>query len=72
MWYREYKDYPPDQPLVNERVETGKGIVGCEMHDLMGWGQTYHKPPKSKKRGILRTLLSLVFRVKYKDSSRGP
>ena len=31
-----------DQPLKRERVEPGKGIVGCEMHEDFGWGERYH------------------------------
>jgi len=56
MWEQEYQDYPPDARLRKHRVETGRGIVGCEMNDIQGWGLT-HPPPQRKKRGALSTLM---------------
>lgn len=44
MWPKLYRDYPLDKPLIKHRVESGKGIVGCEMHELNGWGTSYHLP----------------------------
>lgn len=41
MWYTDYKNCPPDAPLKKERVSPGKGIVGCEMHEVNGWGSRY-------------------------------
>lgn len=38
MWYRYFKDYPPDSPLIQEKVEPNHGIIGCEMHESNGWG----------------------------------
>lgn len=61
MWTKAYKDYPKDAPLRKETVEPGKGIIGCEMHDLNGWGLSQHIPQKRKK-GLLSTFLSLLFR----------
>lgn len=58
MWHREYKDYPLDLPLVQEQVEPGHGIMGCEMHECNGWGETFEQPPPSKP-GFLSSLLSL-------------
>lgn len=55
MWWREYKDYPVDSELIKEQVEPGKGIVGCEMHEINGWGLHRHRHPKAQK-GILYTL----------------
>jgi hypothetical protein len=53
MWWKEYKDYPPGKPLVKERVEPGKGIIGCEMHsDVNSWGNQFQPRPK-KKTGFL-------------------
>jgi hypothetical protein len=49
MWFREYRDYRIDRPLIKEKVEPGKGIIGCEMHDLNGWGLNHHKTGKRKK-----------------------
>ena len=60
MWHKEYEDYPIDEPLRKERVESGKGIVGCEMHEINGWGQTLHSP-KVKKRGLFAALLNKIF-----------
>ncbi len=59
MWDKDYKDYPKDTPLVHAQVEPGKGIVGCEMHDLNGWGNTLHKPPKPKRKGLLKQLFGV-------------
>ncbi len=50
MWRNTYKDYKPDDEWVQEPVEPGKGIVGCEMHELNGWGNHLHIPKKKKKR----------------------
>ena len=41
MWFKQYKDYPQEKPLIKEQVQSGKGIIGCEMHDLNGWGTEY-------------------------------
>jgi hypothetical protein len=54
MWPKSYKDYPKDTPLVQNRVEPGKGIVGCEMSEPNGWGESFHttKPtPKNSNNG---------------------
>lgn len=64
MWYREYKDYPPDTPLIHEKVEPGKGIIGCEMHELNGWGITLHRPKKRKKKGLIASVLAYFFNSK--------
>jgi hypothetical protein len=56
MWPKEYKDKPEDTPLKKNTVSPGKGIIGCEMHELNGWGLSYHIP-KKKTVGFLRTLL---------------
>jgi hypothetical protein len=48
MWQKEYRDYKKDQPLVKQRVEPGRGIIGCEMHELNGWGNTLHQIKKKK------------------------
>lgn len=56
MWPKSYKDYKVDEPLIKCQVQPGKGIVGCEMHEINGWGLTYHvpyqkpKPVKKKKK----------------------
>lgn len=43
MWPKEYKDYKKDRPLKAFQVEPCRGIVGCEMHDLNGWGNSLHR-----------------------------
>lgn len=57
MWHKEYKDYEVDKPLIKYQVEPSKGIIGCEMHDLNGWGNVIHIP-KKKKRGFLASFFS--------------
>ena len=51
MWQREFKDYKTDKPLIKLAVEPGKGICGCEMHEINGWGNTLQHP-LPKKKGI--------------------
>ena len=70
MWFKEYADYPIDHSLIKEKVEPGRGIIGCEMHDLNGWGTTWHYNKPSKK-GLWRQLISIFFksgRNKDKDN----
>lgn len=50
MWFKKYRDYPPDESLIKEKVEPGKGIIGCEMHDINGWGESFHQYQPRKKR----------------------
>jgi len=60
MWWIEYNDYKPDQPLIKDEVTPLHGIVGCEMHDLNGWGLGYHiykEPEPGHFRKILNLLL---------------
>lgn len=61
MWFREYEDYPIDTPLVHEKVEPSSGIIGCEMHELNGWGNTVHIPKKAERKGLIASLLSYFF-----------
>lgn len=61
MWPKEYKDYPPDKPLTHQQVRANKGIIGCEMHDLNGWGNSLHDHSKKRKKGLLRRLLAKLF-----------
>lgn len=56
MWHREYKDYKIDEPLIKNSVEPGKGIQGCEMHEINGWGNNFQHPQKRKK-GFFSTLI---------------
>lgn len=58
MWPKKYKDYPEDRPLIQKQVGPGNGIIGCEMHDINGWGLTFHKK-KRRKNWIVRFFSSL-------------
>ena len=66
MWFKEYRDYPTDRPLIKEQVEPGEGIIGCEMHDLNGWGSELHQM-KPKKKGILGKIISYLFRERKNE-----
>ena len=61
MWKNTYKDYKPDSNWVQEEVEPTQGIIGCEMHELNGWGNRLHVYPP-KKKGVIRTFFSLIFK----------
>lgn len=61
MWFKEYRDYPIDKPLIKEQVESGEGIIGCEMHDLNGWGNELHQM-KPRKKGLLAKMIAYFFR----------
>ena len=61
MWPKSYRDYKVDDPLIKNQVSPSNGIIGCEMHDLNGWGDSYHIPVVKKKRGVLSSLLISFF-----------
>lgn len=61
MWPKSYRDYKTDESLVKNKVEPGKGIIGCEMHDLNGWGNSLHIPAEKHKKGFFRTILLSLF-----------
>lgn len=65
MWHKEYRDYKIDEGNNKCRVEPGKGIFGCEMHEIHGWGNTLHIP-KKKNPGKLASLIKSIFGVKNK------
>ncbi len=44
MWPKQFRDYPQDTPLVLYPVWPGRALIGCEMHELNGWGNTLHIP----------------------------
>ena len=58
MWQKEYRDYKLDDPLVKQTVEPSKGLIGCEMHEPNGWGNTRHIPKKTPKKGFLSILVN--------------
>lgn len=63
MWFREYRDYKIDDPLIKEQISPNHGMEGCEMHDLNGWGEEYHLPRKKKKKGFFSSLIDSLFRL---------
>jgi hypothetical protein len=67
MWPKAYKDYPKDTSLIQQKVEPSKGIIGCEMHDINGWGESHHQHPKPRKRGLIYTLLTAIFGTKKQN-----
>lgn len=62
MWRTKYKDYPKDSSWKKERRETGKGIVGCEMNELYGWGESHHI--SEEKPSYLKKWLKRMFKKK--------
>lgn len=69
MWPKEYKDYPIDEPLIKCKVEPGKGIIGCEMHEINGWGIARHVYRPSRKRGPISTFV--VWLLGEKETNDG-
>lgn len=65
MWKNTYKDYKPDKEFIHEKVAPGQGIIGCEMHEINGWGESLHVEP-TKKRGFLHFIGSF-FQIKKKS-----
>ncbi len=61
MWFREYRDYKIDSSTKKEQLSSGRGIIGCEMHDLNGWGEEYHIATPKKKKGVFASLLEVLF-----------
>lgn len=61
MWHNTYKDYKKDGFFIKEGVETGKGIIGCEMHEIFGWQKKQHIPVQ-KKPGFLSSLWERFFK----------
>lgn len=64
MWPKHYRDYKTDAPLIKEQVEPGDGIIGCEMHELNGWGTEHHIPRRKRRQGLFSTLLKYFWREK--------
>lgn len=58
MWPKSYRDYKTDRPLIKYPVEPSHGIIGCEMHELNGWGTELHIPRKKRRsKSFFRWLL---------------
>jgi hypothetical protein len=64
MWKNSYKDYKPNEKFIQSKIETGKGIIGCEMNESYGWGQK-HESTKERKRSLFRQLLRLLLTGDY-------
>ncbi|MBB65139.1 MAG: hypothetical protein CMO81_08750 [Waddliaceae bacterium] len=66
MWDRNYKDYPKNGKFKKNQVESGKGIVGCEMHETFGWQDKIHEKPskESNRKGFLSGLCDFFSRKK--------
>ena len=61
MWHKEYRDYPIDTPLIKHQVQPGHGIIGCEMHEINGWGSEHHIPLQTSHKGLIATLITRFF-----------
>lgn len=59
MWFRDYQDYPNDRPGKRQKVEPGHGIVGCEMHEVVSWQTTLHRPG-SHRPGLISNLIRFL------------
>jgi hypothetical protein len=60
MWFSDYQDVPNDGEFKKEKVEPGKGIIGCEMHERCGYQLDLHKDPP-RKPGIIAAFLAWIF-----------
>ena len=58
MWKNRYRDYALDLDWSQEKVEPRAGIIGCEMHEINGWGENYE--PEEKSKPFWGTLISKV------------
>jgi hypothetical protein len=68
MWHKEYRDYKLDESLIKSPVEPSRGIIGCEMHDLNGWGTSLHIP-KKKKKGFIASFVTYLFGSSKEEES---
>jgi len=68
MWQKSYKDYKVDEPLIKRKVEPSKGIIGCEMHEINGWGNTFQYKPKRHRKGLFSIMIDSFFKFFTKES----
>lgn len=66
MWPKHYRDYPLDEDQVQQKVEAQQGIIGCEMHEINGWGLEKHH--YRRRRGGIYQLLAWIFGEERNDS----
>jgi hypothetical protein len=59
MWFKSYRDYEVDRPLIKYQVAPSHGIIGCEMHELFGWGNTTHVRLK-RHGGVVNSRISMI------------
>lgn len=64
MWPKNYRDYPVDTSLKHSQVKPGQGIVGCEMHEINGWGEERHVYKRKEKRSTLVDFVKSLFSKK--------
>jgi hypothetical protein len=50
VWKNTYKDYKPNDKFIQTKVETGKGISGCEMNEAYGWEKSTKILEQAKDR----------------------
>lgn len=55
MWHHRDRDCPFGEAFIHKKVDTGRGRVGYEMHELNGRQET-QQPPCVKKEGFLQLL----------------
>lgn len=67
MWDRENEEYPKDSPFKQQKVQSGQGIVGCEMHETYGWQLSLHRP-RTRPKGVLTSLAALFKKGRRKGS----
>ncbi|MCP5469349.1 MAG: hypothetical protein H7A36_02460 [Chlamydiales bacterium] len=46
VWRNKYKDYPVDARF----HKSERKIVGCEMNEIYGWGESFHIPKEKESR----------------------
>lgn len=68
MWDKNYRDYPKDEGVKKHKVAPSHGIIGCEMHEVVGWGDSYHYEPP-RKRGLVSSLLTQASTSKKREES---
>lgn len=69
MWKNTYKDYLLDGEFIQEPREPGRGIIGCEMHEIQGWQHAYHLPVKKEKSGLFQAIKRIFTSNKVQDES---
>ncbi len=58
MWYHEFTDYPPDEPLRKEPAEVLRDMKGIEMNEIQGFGNSRQAPAKGSP--LVESLLSAL------------